>query len=81
MVFYNDKNSDDIRSIIAQNLYFYRKRSHLTQEEVAKAIGLTYQQIQKYEKGKNRVSADVLYKLGRLYGVCLQQFFWKPDLN
>lgn len=65
----------ELRQMIAKNLHFYRLKSHLTQAEVAYHIGVTYQQIQKYETGRNRVSAEILYRLGQLYGVCVQQFF------
>jgi transcriptional regulator with XRE-family HTH domain len=35
----------------------------MSQEEIAKAIGLTFQQVQKYEKGANRISASRLQHL------------------
>ena len=36
----------------------------MTQTELAKAVGVTFQQIQKYEKGKNRVPIDNLLAIG-----------------
>ncbi|AHF88138.1 hypothetical protein RLEG3_03350 (plasmid) [Rhizobium leguminosarum bv. trifolii WSM1689] len=35
----------------------------MTQQDLARQLGMTFQQIQKYEKGKNRVSASVLYQI------------------
>ncbi len=38
----------------------------LSQEGVAEALGITFQQLQKYEKGVNRVSASTLYELANI---------------
>jgi transcriptional regulator with XRE-family HTH domain len=46
-----------------------------TQIEVAEALGITFQQIQKYEKGSNRVSAGILHELSQLFDVPVQFFF------
>jgi transcriptional regulator with XRE-family HTH domain len=37
----------------------------MAQEELAKSLGLTFQQVQKYEKGVNRVSASRLHGIAR----------------
>lgn len=41
----------------------------VSQTALAKALGLTFQQVQKYEKGANRVSASTLVKVARELGV------------
>ena len=41
----------------------------VSQTALAKALGLTFQQVQKYEKGANRVSASTLVRVGRELGV------------
>src|SRR5262245_10432280 len=46
-----------------------------SQTEVAEALGVTFQQVQKYEKGANRISAGRLYELSRLLDVPVQSFF------
>jgi transcriptional regulator with XRE-family HTH domain len=46
-----------------------------TQDEIAKALGLTFQQIQKYEKGSNRISASRLQHLCMLLKVPVSFFF------
>jgi len=38
----------------------------LSQENVAESLGITFQQLQKYEKGLNRVAAGTLYKLAKI---------------
>ena len=47
----------------------------LSQEEVAHALGLTFQQVQKYEKGTNRVSSSRLHQLARILEVPIPFFF------
>jgi transcriptional regulator with XRE-family HTH domain len=42
---------------------------------VAEALGLTFQQLQKYEKGANRISAGKLHELSRLFDTPVQFFF------
>ena len=47
----------------------------LSQEKLGEAIGLTFQQVQKYERGANRISASRLYKLSRVLDVSVSFFF------
>ena len=45
------------------------------QSDLGRALGLTFQQIQKYEKGANRISASRLYFTAKILGVPVQFFF------
>ena len=47
----------------------------LSQTELATAVGVTFQQVQKYERGFNRVSASKLYEIARVLKVPLSYFF------
>ena len=47
----------------------------LSQERLAEALGLTFQQVQKYERGANRISASRLYELGRVLEVAIGFFY------
>ena len=47
----------------------------LSQEKLGERLGLTFQQVQKYEKGSNRVSASRLYQMSQILGVPVQFFF------
>jgi transcriptional regulator with XRE-family HTH domain len=47
----------------------------LSQEKVAHALGLTFQQVQKYEKGTNRISSSRLHQLARILEVPVPFFF------
>ena len=47
----------------------------LSQEKLADAIGLTFQQVQKYERGANRVGSSRLFDLSRVLDVPITYFF------
>ena len=47
----------------------------MSQEKLGEQLGLTFQQVQKYEKGSNRVSASRLYQMARILGVPVSFFF------
>ena len=47
----------------------------MSQEKLGERLGLTFQQVQKYEKGSNRVSASRLYQMAQILGVPVQFFF------
>ncbi len=47
----------------------------MSQTTLGEAIGLSFQQVQKYERGANRISASRLYDLSRLLDVPIQHFF------
>ena len=52
-----------------------RKMLGMSQEKLGEAIGLTFQQVQKYERGANRVGASRLYDLSRVLEVPVSFFF------
>jgi transcriptional regulator with XRE-family HTH domain len=58
-----------------------RKSLKLTQQDLAKALGLTFQQVQKYERGANRISASKLYKIGETLDISISYFFEGIDAN
>src|SRR5258706_10394778 len=47
----------------------------LSQEKLGEAIGLTFQQVQKYERGANRIGASRLWELSGVLDVPVQFFF------
>jgi transcriptional regulator with XRE-family HTH domain len=47
----------------------------LSQEKLGEAIGLTFQQVQKYERGANRIGASRIWELSRVLDVSVQFFF------
>jgi transcriptional regulator with XRE-family HTH domain len=47
----------------------------MSQEKLGERLGLTFQQVQKYEKGTNRVSASRLFHVAQVLGVTVQYFY------
>jgi len=52
-----------------------RKELGISQERLAEAVGLTFQQIQKYERAANRVSASKLWELSQALGTNIAYFY------
>ncbi len=47
----------------------------MSQEKLADALGITFQQVQKYERGTNRIGSSRLYELSKILDVPMQFFF------
>ena len=47
----------------------------MSQEKLGDSLGLTFQQVQKYEKGANRIGASRLYQIARVLGVPIEFFY------
>lgn len=60
---------------VGQKLRMRRLLLNLTQEKLAKLVGLTFQQVQKYEHGSNRISASRLYEIAAALKVPVTYFF------
>lgn len=52
-----------------------RRAKRISQEDLAEALGISFQQVQKYELGRNRVSASKLFDAGQALGVAPAAFF------
>ncbi|HVU20144.1 MAG TPA: helix-turn-helix transcriptional regulator [Rhizomicrobium sp.] len=47
----------------------------MSQERLGELLGLTFQQVQKYEKGVNRIGAGRLFDMARILGVPIDYFY------
>ncbi|NIX76477.1 helix-turn-helix domain-containing protein [Microvirga terricola] len=65
---------------IGQRIRLRRLDLGMSQERLAETLGLTFQQVQKYENGKNRVSAGRLQEIARALGVSVTFFYDDEDL-
>jgi len=65
--------ASDFDVALGRRLRHHRDAAHLTQAQVGQAIGVTFQQLQKYENGVNRIAASRLYALARTLGVSVGQ--------
>ena len=61
--------------IIGANLRNLRRRAGLSQSELGHSLNVTFQQVQKYENGQNRLPVEKLYVLKHLYDVPYEYFF------
>ena len=74
-VFNSDIFPNPIDIHVGQKLRERRMRMGLSQEKLAEATNVTFQQVQKYETAKNRISASRLYQFAVLLGVPVDYFF------
>jgi transcriptional regulator with XRE-family HTH domain len=66
---------DPVDVHVGKRLRLRRTLMGYSQEQLAAAVGVTFQQIQKYERGSNRVSASRLYDIARVLNVPISFFF------
>ncbi|HVZ99329.1 MAG TPA: helix-turn-helix transcriptional regulator [Caulobacterales bacterium] len=67
--------SADIDLHVGKRIRRRRRLLGLTQQRLAEAVGIRFQQIQKYECGANRVTASRLHEIGRAMNVPTTYFF------
>jgi transcriptional regulator with XRE-family HTH domain len=61
--------------LVGQNVRICRLQKGLSQGELGRRIGVTFQQVQKYEKGANRVGASRLTQIAEVLGVPIPALF------
>lgn len=66
---------DPIDVHVGNRLRVMRTARRLSLEELGRRIGVTYQQIQKYETGANRISASTLYRIAQVFETSPTFFF------
>jgi transcriptional regulator with XRE-family HTH domain len=70
--------TENIRPVdrsVGRRVRILRVSRGLSQSALASQLGLTFQQLQKYEKGTNRISASKLHDIARILGVEVASFF------
>ena len=60
---------------VGSRVRFRRMLLGMSQEKLGEKLGLTFQQVQKYEKGINRIGASRLFDLAQVLGVSVQFFY------
>jgi transcriptional regulator with XRE-family HTH domain len=68
-----DPNFIDVH--VGNRMRMRRQLVGMSQEKLGELLGITFQQVQKYEKGANRISASRLYLSAKIMGVPVQFFF------
>ncbi len=69
------KTPDPIDVHVGARIRIARLQHGLSQEKLADAMSITFQQVQKYEKGTNRISPSRLSVVARTLGMPMQEFF------
>lgn len=71
----NPSAAGPIDALVGARIRLRRTFLGLSQEKLGAALGLTFQQVQKYERGANKVGASRLYELSRVLDVPIGFFF------
>jgi transcriptional regulator with XRE-family HTH domain len=78
-VFVAGKRIDQIDKHVGNRVRMQRLVLGITQQRLAEGLGITFQQIQKYEKGANRISASRLQAIARILKVSPAFLFGESD--
>jgi transcriptional regulator with XRE-family HTH domain len=70
-----------VNECVGKRIKMIRVTNGHSQETLGRVLGLTFQQVQKYERGSNKISADKLYRVAQNYNVELEYFFQDIDPN
>ena len=75
----NKKDPNPIDAFVGSRVRMRRLMVGLSQEKLADGLGITFQQVQKYEKGTNRIGASRLQAIADILGVHPSFFFQQDD--
>ena len=65
---------------IGHRIKSLRRSAGLSQANLGSALGVTFQQVQKYESGRSRIAADKLHQIAQTMGVDISYFYdGKPE--
>ena len=67
--------SNPVDTLVGARIRILRQRRKMSQTELGKTLGVTFQQVQKYEAGRNRVSASKLHQVAIALGVSISEIF------
>jgi len=73
--------ADNIDKLVSKRLKIRRVMLGLSQQDIGKAVGVSIQQIQKYEKATNRISSGKLFAIAKYLKVPVTYFYEKSDYN
>src|SRR5579862_9896647 len=69
------KQTNPIDVLVGSRVRIRRMLVGMSQERLGDLLGLTFQQVQKYEKGVNRIGAGRLFEVARILGVPIDYFY------
>jgi transcriptional regulator with XRE-family HTH domain len=71
----NSRRANPVDKHVGERVRMRRMLLGMSQERLGEQLGLTFQQVQKYEKGVNRIGASRLFDLAQVLGVPIQYFY------
>ena len=71
----DDRSPNPVDVHVGERIRRRRRALGISQDRLAEQLGLTFQQVQKYERGANRVSASKLYQIARALQASIPYFF------
>ena len=69
------RTATEVDAFVGSQLKSLRKLAGYSQTELANKVGVTFQQIQKYERGTNRIGASRLWGFCKVFNVSPDKFF------
>jgi transcriptional regulator with XRE-family HTH domain len=69
------KRAQKIDKVIGRNVRIHRLARRMSQTELGDQLGVSFQQVQKYENGTNRVGSGRLYQIAAILGVHVSTLF------
>jgi transcriptional regulator with XRE-family HTH domain len=72
------KMPDPLDAMVGARIRVFRIHRRISQTDLADQIGVTFQQVQKYEKGTNRIGASRLSRIATVLGVSVGELFESP---
>src|ERR1700756_3902172 len=69
------KRAQKIDKVIGRNIRIHRLGRKMSQTELGDQLGVSFQQVQKYENGTNRVGSGRLYQIAAILGIHVSTFF------
>lgn len=77
----NARRANPVDAHVGSRVRMRRMLLGMSQEKLGELLGLTFQQVQKYEKGVNRIGASRLFDLSHVLGVPVQFFYEDAPLG
>lgn len=74
-----DRHTKEVNLYVGERLRLLRVIRGINQATLAESLGVSFQQLQKYERGANRISAGAIFTAAKALGVDVKAFFPGSD--
>ena len=72
------RTPDPLDVMVGAKIRIFRSHRGISQTDLARKIGVAFQQVQKYEKGTNRIGASRLSRIAAVLGISVGELFEMP---